>query len=100
MRSVKSALPFAALAALSLCACNTIENRRSTYAVPKANGPYTRSLQDGSWREGKTVDQQYAEAQAQKRREGKPAPSPMEPPPAEEPPAPPAPPAPITQPGT
>ena len=67
MRRVKFALPFALCLAFATTACNTIENRRSVYSRPKANGPYTRSLEDGSWQYPKSVDQQYAEAQRQKK---------------------------------
>jgi hypothetical protein len=67
MRRVKFALPFALFLAFATTACNTIENRRSVYTRPKANGPYTRSLQDGSWQHPKTVDEQYAEAQYRKK---------------------------------
>lgn len=66
MRGVKFALPLVLCLAFALTACNTIENRRSFYAPKKADGPYTRSLQDGTWRNQKTVDEQYAEAKRQK----------------------------------
>jgi hypothetical protein len=67
MPPVKFSLPLAFLAALTLCACNTIENRRSLYSTEKVHGPYTRELEEGTWGNPKTVDQQYAETQAQKR---------------------------------
>jgi hypothetical protein len=67
MRRVKFALPFALCLAFATTACNTIENRRSFYANTKVEGPYTRSLEDGSWQHPKSVDQQYAEAQRAKR---------------------------------
>lgn len=67
MRRVKFALPFALCLAFATTACNTIENRRSVYANTKVEGPYTRSLEDGSWQYPKSVDQQYAEAQRDKR---------------------------------
>jgi hypothetical protein len=75
MRPVKFALPLVALFALSLCACNTIENRRSLYSPAKGDGPYTRSLEDGSWEHPKSVDEQYSDA-ARKRRQMKTAPLP------------------------
>ena len=78
MRRVKFALPFALFLAFATTACNTIENRRSVYKRPQANGPYTRSLEDGSWRHPKSVDEQYADAQRQKKMQLKsnaPAPS-------------------------
>jgi hypothetical protein len=64
---VKFSLPLALLAALALCACNTIENRRSLYATEKVHGPYTRQLEEGTWGNPKPVDVQYADTQAQKR---------------------------------
>jgi hypothetical protein len=67
MRRVKFALPFALCLAFATSACNTIENRRSFYAPKKADGPYTRALEDGSWEEQKTVDQQYEEAKRLRR---------------------------------
>jgi len=66
MRRVKFALPLALCLAFATTACNTIENRRSFYAPRKADGPYTRSLQDGSWKDRKTVDEEYEEAKRQK----------------------------------
>ena len=59
MRLVKFALPFALCLAFAMTACNTIENRRSLYAPKKADGPYTRSLQDGSWQHEKPVNEEY-----------------------------------------
>lgn len=67
MRPVKFALPFALCLAFATTACNTIENRRSVYANTKVEGPYTKSLDDGSWRYPKSVDEQYSEAQRQKK---------------------------------
>jgi hypothetical protein len=67
MRRVKFALPFALCLAFATTACNTIENRRSLYSPKKADGPYTRSLEDGSWQRQKTVDEQYREAARQRR---------------------------------
>jgi hypothetical protein len=64
---VKFSLPLACLAALALCACNTLENRRSLYSTQKVHGPYTRELEEGTWGNPKTVDEQYADTQAQKR---------------------------------
>ncbi len=66
MRRVKFALPFALCLAFALTACNTIENRRREYAPKKADGPYTRSLRDGSWNKHKTVDEQYEESKMQR----------------------------------
>jgi len=67
MRRVKFALPLALCLAFATSACNTIENRRSLYAPKKANGPYTRSLEEGTWKDRKTVDEQYEESQRLKK---------------------------------
>lgn len=64
---VKFFLPLALLAAFALSACNTIENRRSLYSTEKVHGPYTRSLEEGTWGRTKTADEQFEESQAQKR---------------------------------
>jgi hypothetical protein len=76
MRAVKFFLPLVVFLACGLAACNTVENRRSVYSPVKANGPYTRSLKDGSWKERKTVDVEYREAKVQKRRARTVAPAP------------------------
>ena len=68
MRPVKFVLPLTLVAAFALSACNTIENRRSLYHNTKVHGPYTRSLEEGTWGETKPVDEQYSETQAQKKR--------------------------------
>ena len=64
---MKFPLPLVILAALALCACNTIENRRSLYSIQKVHGPYTRELEEGTWGKPKSVEQEYAETQARKR---------------------------------
>ena len=64
---MKFSLPLALFAALALSACNTIENRRSLYTTEKVHGPYTRQLEEGTWGNPKTVDEQYTETQAAKR---------------------------------
>ena len=56
---VKFLLPLALFAAFALSACNTIENRRSLYTNEKVHGPYTRSLEEGTWGNPQTVDEQY-----------------------------------------
>lgn len=66
MRGVKSVLPLLLLLAFVFSGCNTIENRRSLYKRKEADGPYTRSLEDGSWKKRQTVDQEYAEQQRRK----------------------------------
>ena len=68
MRLVKFVLPLALLAAFALSACNTMENRRSLYTTERVHGPYTRQLEEGTWGNPQTVDEQYAEAQEQKKR--------------------------------
>ena len=49
-----------------MTACNTIENRRSLYAPKKADGPYTRALQDGSWQHEKSVNEEYQESKRER----------------------------------
>jgi hypothetical protein len=78
MRLVKFALPFALCLAFAMTACNTIENRRSLYAPKKADGPYTRSLQDGSWRNEKSVNEQYEESKGQRSKSKDAAPAPRD----------------------
>ena len=74
MRRVKFALPLALCAALATTACNTVENQRSLYSPKTANGPYTRALEDGSWEEQKTVDEQYQQARRENKMRKAPAP--------------------------
>jgi hypothetical protein len=68
MRHVKFVLPLALLAAFALSACNTLENRRSLYTTERVHGPYTRQLEEGTWGNPKTVDEEYSDAQAQRSR--------------------------------
>jgi hypothetical protein len=52
MPRVKSTIPLLALlafVAFGFSACNTLADRRDLYSPVKANGPYTRSLHDGTW---------------------------------------------------
>jgi hypothetical protein len=79
MQGVKFALPLVLCLAFATSACNTIENRRSVYAPKKADGPYTRSLQDGTWKQRKSVDQQYEEAKREKKMKGNTEPAAAEP---------------------
>jgi hypothetical protein len=65
---VKFLLPIALFAAFALSACNTLENRRSSYTTQKVHGPYTRQLEEGTWGNPKTVDEQYAETKTVARR--------------------------------
>ncbi len=78
MRLVKFALPFVLCLAFAMAACNTIENRRSMYAPKKADGPYTRSLQDGSWQHEKSVNEEYEESKRQRLKSKDAAPQPAE----------------------
>src|SRR3954466_5874476 len=61
MRAVKISLSLLMLTAMafSLCACNTLSNRRSLYSPKKGDGYWTRTLKDGSYKErgSKTADQ-------------------------------------------
>lgn len=63
---MKIFFPLALCVAFAFSACNTIENRRSLYSNEKVHGPYTRSLEEGTWADAKTADEQYQESQAQK----------------------------------
>jgi hypothetical protein len=56
MEKMKSALLVAALAVLILASCTTIQNRRDLFSPQPVDGPYTRMLKDGSWRNQKAVD--------------------------------------------
>ncbi len=77
MPAVKFFLPLVLFLACSLAACNTVENRRSVYSPVKANGPYTRSLQEGTWKDTpKTVDVEYRETKTQKKKSRTVAPAP------------------------
>ena len=58
--------PLALIATIALCACNTLENRRSLYSTEEVHGPYTRALEEGTWGNPKTVDEQYSQAQREK----------------------------------
>jgi hypothetical protein len=53
MRAVKLSLSLPALfvGALSLCACNTLADRRSLYSPKKGDGYWTRTLHEGTWKE-------------------------------------------------
>lgn len=64
---MKFFLPLALFAAFALSACNTIENRRSLYSNEKVHGPHTRALEEGTWAEAKSADEQYQESQSSKR---------------------------------
>lgn len=92
MRAVKlsPSLPVLFLCALSLCACNTLANRRSLYAPKKGEGYWTRTLDEGTWKKRGTKP---ADATVKKGGSRGAAPSPAVPPP-------PSTPLPESEPGT
>lgn len=47
---VKCAHLLLAFAALCLCSCTTLQNRRDLYTEQKVNGPYTRLLKERRWK--------------------------------------------------
>jgi hypothetical protein len=53
MRRVKFllSLPAFLVCSLWLCSCNTLANRRSLYAPKKGEGYWTRTLQEGTWKQ-------------------------------------------------
>lgn len=57
---MKLALIVATLAVSLLTSCTTIQNRRDLYSPQPVNGPYTRMLKDGSWRNQKQTDVRVA----------------------------------------
>lgn len=89
MRAVKLSLSLLTLGffALSLCACNTLANRRALYSPKKGDGYWTRSLEDGTYKERGTQT-----ADVTVRRGGAPVsePAPVPPPPPTELPSEPA----------
>lgn len=60
MGKMKLALIVATLALSLLTACTTIQNRRDLYSPQTVNGPYTRMLKDGSWRQQNRNDVKVA----------------------------------------
>ena len=60
MGKMKPALIVATLALSLLTACTTIQNRRDLYSPQPVNGPYTRMLKDGSWRQQNQNDGKVA----------------------------------------
>jgi hypothetical protein len=57
---MKPALIVATLALSLLTSCTTIQNRRDLYSPQPVNGPYTRMLKDGSWRQQNQNDGKVA----------------------------------------
>ncbi|MES2570478.1 MAG: hypothetical protein V4710_10550 [Verrucomicrobiota bacterium] len=49
---MKTAPLFLVVAAFALNACTTLVNRRDTYRPAEGDGPYTRALDDGTWKNG------------------------------------------------
>jgi hypothetical protein len=49
---VKSAVSLLALAALSFTACNTLVTRKDLYSPRGEDGPYSKALYNGTWRQG------------------------------------------------
>ena len=60
MGKMKPALIVATLALSLLTSCTTIQNRRDLYSPQPVNGPYTRMLKDGSWRQQNQNDGKVA----------------------------------------
>ena len=59
VRAVKLLLPLLALTLFVTACSNTNATRRGLYSPPQASGPYTRSLEDGTWQQGgKPVDEE------------------------------------------
>ena len=57
MRAVKLILPLLAVTFFVTACANENATRRGFYSPPRASGPYTRSLEDGTWQQGgKPVD--------------------------------------------
>ena len=60
MGKMKPALIVATLALSLLTSCTTIQNRRDLYSPQTVEGPYTRMLKDGSWRQQNQNDVKVA----------------------------------------
>ena len=68
MRAVKLLLPLLALTLFATACSNTNATRRGLYSPPRASGPYTQSLDDGTWRKGgKPVDEELRERREQQK---------------------------------
>ena len=66
MRAVKLILPLLAVTFFVTSCANENATRRGLYSSPQPSGPYTRSLEDGSWQKGgKPVDQELHERREQ-----------------------------------
>ena len=58
IRAVKFFVPLLAFAALALSACSTDANRRDLYRPKKGDGYWTRSLEEGTYKDRELVDAQ------------------------------------------
>ena len=68
MRAVKLLLPLLALTFFVTACSNQNATRRGMYSSPTASGPYTRSLEDGTWQQsGKPVDQELRDRREQQK---------------------------------
>ena len=68
MRAVKLLPPLLALTLFATACSNTNATRRGLYSPPRASGPYTQSLDDGTWRKGgKPVDEELRERREQQK---------------------------------
>ena len=56
IRAVKFLVPLLALAAFFVAGCATDANRRTLYSPKKADGYWTRKLEDGTYRNRQLVD--------------------------------------------
>lgn len=68
VRAVKLLLPLLALTFFATACSNTNATRRGLYSPPRASGPYTQSVQDGTWQQGgKPVDEEIKERREKQR---------------------------------
>ncbi len=68
VRAVKLILPLLAVTFFVTACANENATRRGFYSPPRASGPYTRSLEDGTWRKGgKPVDQELNDRREQQK---------------------------------
>ena len=66
VRAVKLILPLLAVTFFVTACANENATRRGFYAPPRASGPYTRSLEDGTWQHGgKPVDEDLRDRREQ-----------------------------------
>lgn len=67
-RAVKLLLPLVALTLFAAACSNPNARRRNLYSPPQPSGPYTRSLEDGSWRHKvKPADEEMRERREEER---------------------------------